>query len=75
MKDTFVIAGREYTKEELIKGVRNPFFNDIGKKVELGILNEDYEVFKEMADEQGVRVEFIMQRALKLFAKEMRTIE
>ena len=64
-----------YTKEELKKGVRNPFYKYLCTEVTVGVKNEDYEMFAKMAEEKGVRVEFMIQRAITLFAEMVREHE
>ena len=36
----------EYTKEELKKGVRNPYYHMLCKDVTVGVANEDYDSSK-----------------------------
>lgn len=61
-----------YTDEELKKGVRNPFFYDFCKKVEVIVKNEDYAVFEEVAKMNGETPESVMRRCLAQSAKAMR---
>ena len=61
-----------YTNEELKKGVRNPFFHQFGRKVEVAVLNEDYKVFEEVAKMNGETPESVMKRCLQIAAKDLK---
>ena len=64
-----------YTKDDLIKGVRNPFYHDFCKDVTVGVKNEDYELFENIAKEKGVRIELVINRAIASYAKMVRADE
>ena len=61
-----------YTKEDLIKGVRNPFYHDFCTDVTVGIRNDDYELYEKIAKEKGVRIEMVIKRAIASYAKMLR---
>jgi len=61
-----------YTEEELLKGVRNPFFHEFCKKVEVVVKNEDYALFEEIAKINGETPESLMRRCLAETAKMFR---
>lgn len=61
-----------YTKEDLIKGVRNPFYHELNKDVTIGVRNEDYELYEKIAHEKGVRIEMVIKRAVASYAKMIR---
>ena len=62
----------EYTKEELKKGVRNPFYHKLCKDVTVGVNNEDFILFEKMAKAYDITPERVMQSALYKYAKWMR---
>ena len=64
-----------YTKEDLKKGIRNPFYHDLNKDVTIGIRNEDYELYEKIAQEKGVRIEMVIKRAIASYAKMLREDE
>ena len=66
-----VICGKEYTLEELKKGVKNPFYAKLIKEVVVPVRHEDYAVFKEVADINGETPESVIKRCLKMAAKEL----
>ena len=66
-----VICGKEYTLDELRKGVRNPYYESLIKKVIVPVRREDYAVFEEVASINGETPESVMKRCLKMAAKEM----
>ena len=61
-----------YTKEDLIKGIKNPFYNEFCKDVTVGVKNEDYELYEKIAQEKGVRIELVIKRAIASYAKMLR---
>ena len=65
---------RELTAEDFARGVKNPFFDKLCRKVEVVVRHEDYEVFMETARLNGERVkpEDIMKRCLADYAKILR---
>jgi len=62
----------EYTAEDFKKGIKNPFFEKLNRKVEVAIRHEDYQVFLEIAQQNGVKPEIIMNRCLASYAKRLR---
>ena len=66
-----VICGKEYTAEELRKGIKNPFYAKLIKEAMVPVRREDYVVFKEVADINGETPESVMKRCLKIAAKEL----
>ena len=62
---------KEFTLEELKKGVQNPFYEKLNRDVVVSVRHEDYEVFQEVAKLNGERVtaEDIMRRCLIDYAK------
>jgi len=65
---------RELTTEDFDRGIKNPFFDKLCRKVEVAIRHEDYEVFMEAAKLNGERVkpEDVMKRCLSDYAKILR---
>ena len=61
-----------YTKEELKKGVRNPFYHDFCKDVTIGVRNADYELFEKIAGFYDITVEQVIKSAVYRYAKVMR---
>ena len=66
-----MICGKEYTKEELIKGIRNPFYEKLIKEVTVPIRREDYAIFEEVATMNGETPESVIKRCLRIAAKEI----
>ena len=64
-----------YTDEELKRGVKNPFFHNFGRKVEIAVLHEDYAVFEEVAKMNGETPESVMKRCLQVAAKDLKEHE
>jgi len=62
---------KEFTLEELKKGVKNPFYEKLNKDVLVSVRHEDYTVFQEVAQLNGERVtpEDVMRRCLIDYAK------
>jgi len=61
-----------YTKEELKKGVRNPFYQHFCKEVTISVRNEDYELFEKIAGFYEITVEQAIKSAVYRYAKVMR---
>ena len=61
----------EFTVEELKKGVKNPFYEKLNREVVVAVRHEDYEVFYNVAKQNGDRItpEDIMKRCLADYAK------
>lgn len=66
-----VICGKEYTAEELKKGIKNPFYSKLIKEVVVPVRYEDYAVFNKVADINGETPESVMKRCLKMAAIEL----
>ncbi|MCL2352192.1 MAG: hypothetical protein FWC55_06630 [Firmicutes bacterium] len=62
----------EYTAEDFKRGVKNPYFEKLNRKVEVAVKHEDYQVFLEVAEQNGVKPEVIMNRCLADYAKRLR---
>lgn len=62
---------REYTSEDFAKGVKNPYFDKLNKKTEVAIRHDAYNVFAEIAEQNGVTAEKIMQHCLMDYAAEL----
>ena len=62
----------EYTAEDFAKGVKNPYFNKLNKKTEVVVRIEVYEIFSEIAKENGVTPEIIMSRCLADYANRLK---
>jgi len=67
-----IFEKKGYTKEDLKKGIRNPFYHDLCKDVTVGVKNEDYELYEKIAQEKGVRIELVIKRAIASYAKMLR---
>ncbi|MCL2170005.1 MAG: hypothetical protein FWB74_08275 [Defluviitaleaceae bacterium] len=64
---------RELTEEDFARGVKNPHFHKLARKVEVTVTHEDWDTFVEFARlSGGVRPELIMQRGLVYWAQELR---
>ena len=63
-----IFEKKGYTKEDLIKGVRNPFYHDFCKDVTIGVRNEDYELFEKIAKAYGVTPEHMMKLYIRQYA-------
>ena len=63
---------REITAEDFARGKKNPYFDKLMKKTEIAIKKEDYEVFCEVGEMNGVPAELIMRNCLADWAQKMR---
>ena len=63
---------REITAEDFARGKKNPYFDKLMKKTEIAIKKEDYEVFCEVGEMNGVPAELIMRNCLTDWAQKMR---
>jgi len=70
----------EYTEADFAKGVKNPYFNKLNRKVEVMLGDKSYEVpirrnvydvFEDIAKQNGVAPEKIMQHCLMDYAAEL----
>ena len=58
----------EYTAVDFENGVRNPYFEQLNKKIEISLRNEDYNVFLMIGTQNGVSPEVIIRRCLTDYA-------
>ena len=66
-----VICGKEYTLDELKRGIRNPFYEKLIKEVVVPVRREDYAVFEAVAKANDESPESVMKRCLRIAAKEI----
>ena len=66
-----VICGKEFTIEELRKGIKNPFYEKLVKEVTIPIRREDYAVFQAIAQTNGETPESVMKRCIRIAAREL----
>ena len=59
----------EYTAEDFKRGIKNPYFHKLNTEVLVPMRNEVYRVFEEIASQNGVKPEVIMNRCLVDYAK------
>jgi len=62
----------EYTVEDFAKGVKNPYFEKLNKRIEVIVSNEDYAYFSAIAEINEETPQDLMRRCLRIAAKEMR---
>ena len=62
----------EYTAEDFEKGIKNPYFTKLNRTVEVDIRHEIYQIFCEIAEQNGVEPEIIMNRCLTSYAKRLK---
>ena len=60
---------REITADDFRKAKRNPFFEKLNRRVEVGVRHENYSIYEELAKQKGVKPETIMQQCLNEYAK------
>ncbi|MCL1883506.1 MAG: hypothetical protein FWF81_07130 [Defluviitaleaceae bacterium] len=61
----------EYSEADFAKGVKNPYFGRLNRKAEVAIRHDVYDVFKDIAQQNGVTPEAIMQHCLMDYAAEL----
>jgi len=61
----------EYSETDFAKGVKNPYFDKLNRKTEVAIRHDVYSVFEDIAKQNGVTPEFIMQHCLMDYAAEL----
>ena len=61
----------EYTEADFARGVRNPYFDKLNKRIEVSLRSEDYNVFCLIGTQNGVSPEVIMRRCLTDYAKRL----
>jgi len=68
---------KEFTLEELKKGIKNPFYEKLNKDVLVSVRHEDYAIFQNVAQLNGERVtpEDVMRRCLIDYAKMLKEHE
>ena len=66
---------KELTESDFARGIKNPYFERLNRKIELYIRHELYDVFCEAAKTNGVPVEMLMSRCLADCAKMLRDHE
>ena len=64
-----MIVKTEYTVEDFSDAVKNPYFEKLNRKVEVAVRHEIYQVFLEIAEQNGTKPEVIMNRCLSDYAK------
>jgi hypothetical protein len=62
---------KEYTQVDFAKGTKNPYFEKLNRKTEVAIRHDAYNVFAEIAEQNGVTPEMIMQHCLMDYAAEL----
>ena len=62
---------KEFTREELEKGVKNPFYEKLNRDILVSVRHEDYAIFQDVARLNGERItpEDIMRRCLIDYAR------
>ena len=63
---------KKFTEEEIKKAVKNPFFDQLCKKVPVPVNHKDYELFEKIAEAYDITPERVMQTTLAKYAKLMR---
>ena len=66
---------RELTIDDFKEAKKNPFFHKLNKEVETFIRHEDYKIFEEIAEKNGVTPDIIMNRCLTDYAKRLQEHE
>ena len=61
----------EYSEADFAKGVKNPYFDKLNRKAEVAIRHDVYSVFEDIAKQNGVTAEVIMQHCLMDYASEL----
>ena len=67
-----IFEQKGYTKEDLKKGIRNPFIDRFCRKVSVLVNHKDYELFKEIAEAYDITPERKMQTTLEIYANLLR---
>ena len=63
---------KEITLEDFSRGVKNPFFDKLMIKIEIALKKEDYSVFCEVGEMNGVPAEMIIRNCLADWAQKFR---
>jgi len=68
---------KQFTREELAKGVKNPFYEKLNRDTVVSVPHEYYTIFEDVARINGERVtpEDIMRRCLIDYAKMLKEHE
>ena len=61
----------EYNEADFAAGVKNPYFEKLNRKAEVAIRHEVYSVFEDIAKQNGMTPEQIMQNCLIDYAAEL----
>ena len=63
---------KEITEVDFARGVKNPYFEKLMIKTEIALRKEDYSVFCEVGEINGVPAEMIMRNCLADWAQKLR---
>ena len=63
---------RELTEKDFARGVKNPYFDKLMIKTEIALRKDDYQIFCEVGEINGVPAEMIMRNCLAEWAKKLR---
>ena len=66
------IMKAEYTVEDFKGAIKNPYYSKLNKEVVVAVRHEIYEIFCEIANQNGVEPEVIMNRCLTSYAKRLK---
>jgi hypothetical protein len=61
----------EYSLEDFKGVMKNPFYNRLNKEVIVPVRNEVYQIFADIAEQNGEEPERIMRRCLTDYAKKL----
>jgi len=67
-----IFEKKGYTKEDLKKGIRNPFYHDFCRDVTVGVRHDDYDLFEKIAKAYGFTPEYMMKSYLHRYANLLR---
>ena len=62
----------EYSLKDFIGVKKNPFYHKLNKEVLVPIRNEVYQIFAEIAEQNGEEPESVMRRCLTNYAKTLK---
>ena len=65
----------EYTAEDFARGVKNPYFHMLNKKVTVTVKNEIYDIYAEIAEQNDEPIEAVMNRTLAVYSKALQEAE
>jgi len=63
---------KEITEKDFSRGVKNPYFDKLMTKTEVALRKEDYSIFCEVGEMNGVPAEMIMRNCLADWAEKLR---